>query len=404
MENASEAIVEASMDNGVDTSIEVSTGGATFDDFDAVEDMRQEVKEVKLNKESKKNGTKKEATGSNEQEEEIRDSAEKPEEVIKEEKADDNEQPQENAEKKQDLSKIKAKKGDEEVEIDKDYEVEVTVNGEKKMVKIQDALNSFSGQSEITRRFTALDKERKQFQAERNDLYSTFSKFEELAKGENKLEAFNYLLDFVEIPRYDFFKGLRENLLPQFQQYLSLTDDERSNLDVKTEAEFLKSELKKRQDAEVSRKQAEEYRQQLTQLKKQNSLTDEVFDTRVQEIQGLIAKGTIGLRKEEVTPQFVVDYHKSLANVERVENALQEINIPLSEEQKLNTIKVLNKYPHLDDASLKRALIQASGIPEKSKILQDKSSNRVQMDQAKSEKLLPNQSNGFESFDDFEEY
>jgi hypothetical protein len=396
--------IDASMDNQVDTSITVSTGSPTFDDFDAMEQSREEVKEIKSGKQDKevaKDESEKETRRSDEQEAKL--SEEQPEEGSKEEKQDNNtDKPQEDPKE----GEIKGKLGDKEVALDKNTLVEVTVNGEKQQVKLQDALNSFSGQKEITRRFTELDKEKKQFRGERDELLGSMNKFKELSQGENKLEAFNFLLDYVGVPRYNFFKGLRENLAPQFKEYFSLSEDERNALDVKNEAEFYKSELSKRQESEERAKRISQYKQELADIKKQNNISDEIFDTRVQEISKLVDNGTIGLKKEEVTPQFVVEYHKSLANVERVENILKEVKANVSEDQRIELVKILNNAPNVSDSALRDILLRSTGVAEKAKVLEGKaSSNHVQQEQIDQQaQPIVKPKHGFESFDDFDEY
>lgn len=187
-------------------------------------------------------------------------------------------------------------------EIPKDAKIKI----KDKEVTLQELINDYHGKSEITRRLTDIDKERKSFQKEKEQVLADGQQmqkeiadlrggFESVLNEYNKngfvsknpLALVDQLLDRLGINSYAFNKAMFEHNLPEYARFFEMDDVQQDAYFAKKENEFLRKkdqafeEKTKQSQAEIAR-QREEFN-----LIKQSGLSVDDFNAHFEELASL---------------------------------------------------------------------------------------------------------------------
>ena len=141
---------------------------------------------------------------------------------------------------------------------------EVVLNGEKVEVTLQDLKNAYSGKKEIDKRFTELDKERKEWQDEKSQVEGYIAEFGNRVKDGNIMGGLAYFADFAGIPAYLLKEQLIAAITPEIQSRANMTQEEISNQLLKGENDF----LQQRNESERERNTKEQARLQSQQAER----------------------------------------------------------------------------------------------------------------------------------------
>ena len=234
-------------ESGPDTTIDVGSQGApSIDDFIGMEEARQEQFDAKNEEMSKLKGDDEGAKSSDETQELSKD-----DEQEQEAKADDEENEEadgdESDEESVDKKFFKAKVGEKEVDLDEDTMIPVKIDGKVEYFSARDLVNDFSGKTNWNRKYSEFDLEKKNHEALvseskviKHERESFLENFSNTLKEEGAFEALKKNLDHFGVDKYTFMKGLRDAYIPQVEEYIYMTPEEREAVDLKMENEYLR--------------------------------------------------------------------------------------------------------------------------------------------------------------------
>lgn len=224
------------------TATEVShdsnQGSPTIDDFNNMDEARQETHDAKKEELEKLKGKTSEDVNEITDEEDKEEDAEKGEPGEEEESDDESEQ---------EAKFFKSKVGDKDIDVDESTMLPVKVNGQESMISVRDLINDYSGKTNYDRMYSEFDKEKKSFQgdmdsakttnAERENMLESFSN---TLKEKGSVEALKKHLDYFQTDKYTFMKGLRDTMAEDLEEYLMMSPDQQESHDLKMENEYLK--------------------------------------------------------------------------------------------------------------------------------------------------------------------
>lgn len=191
-------------------------------------------------------------------------------------------------------------------EIPKDTKVKVKIDGQDVEVTLQELKNDYAGKQSISKRFTELDREKKSFQKDKEQVLADGNQMkQEIAdlKGgfESTLAEFNkngfvsknplglvdQLLDRLGINSYAFNKAVFEHNLPEYARYFEMDEVQQDAYFAKRENEYLRKKDQTFADR-TKQAQADQARQREEfNLIKQSGLSVDDFNSHFEELADL---------------------------------------------------------------------------------------------------------------------
>lgn len=171
---------------------------------------------------------------------------------------------------------FKVKSGDDELELRADAKIPVKVAGEEKEVTLDDLRRDFSGRVDWSRKYSELDKERKQFVSDKTFMTSKLKEALDLSKQ----DGLSALLKFAELTGYDPIKYRQEfmaSMIPAVEKYAQLEEHEKRALDREFELNFKQQALDAREAQDRQARELEQFTTQVTQTLKGVGLTEDEF-------------------------------------------------------------------------------------------------------------------------------
>lgn len=196
---------------------------------------------------------------------------------------------------------LRGKRGDEDVDIATDTVIKVPVAGKKEDVTIQDLVDNFSGKVNYDRKFTELDRERKTFHAERDELHTVANTLAERV-AENHEAAFDYLADIVGKDPVELKMQILKDQFKAMMPLYEMAEEERNRFFKDKELQWREA---KASSFEAKVKEKEEAGKRSAELSKaQNTfgisadLYDQVRDAAKEQL------------KRDPTPAEVIEAHR----------------------------------------------------------------------------------------------
>lgn len=381
----------------VDTTIQVTSGAPSFDDFDRVETVTKELEDIgdkkakKADKKSEKKDEKKVAD--KEGNEKIPQSKEEAKEEIEEEK-----QVEETTDQDPEV------KGDEKKYLDHsgDELVQVKINGKMEEVKLSDLKANYSGKVAYDKKFSEFDKERKQFQMERQQLIEPIQKFKQLISEGKAGDALLHILDTTGEDAYTFNNKLIRALTPIIQERLSMSPEQLEALDARSEVEH----LRRKEQSSLERSKYEQSQKELStriaKIRETYSISENDFQNAAENLKRrLDADGKY--KKEEFTPELVADFHLASKYSDRAFKAIDSVDKNLGDDPKLanELIHLMFTNPEISHDDLVDLIREYAGVNDKLKVLTQKAQveKRIQASNQNAGRRI----NKPEFFSDFDE-
>ena len=385
------ALFDSQIDGDSDATIDVSSSAPTFDDFDSAEEAREQYIESKTQEVKEREGKKGEPK-------------------VEAKKAETQETRAEDAQKKEDADKdvdpsmapdpektmFKMVKGaslsGDPYDLPQDLSVPVKVDGELTEVRVQDLINDFSGKTSWDRKFSELDVQRKTYEKEKEQTFDIINGFSSLAKEGKVVDAMKYLVDMTGANSHDFHVSLRNAMLPEIENYLYMSDDERAAHDTALEAQYLKQQIATQKEEQQHQTQRWETEREAVQVRERLGVSGEEYEGAVKFLQ---SQGV------EATPEVVGQYYNNLSALNKSEELLSTIDDSLgtNEELKVEVAQIINSGEFTESevlAQLKELYGNQDAKAVSQKIAEAKP--KTPTDAVKTEPLR-----SFESFDDFDE-
>lgn len=324
----------------VDLAPEAHTdaGALSFDELDALTDSRSEKQVVneakeKVAEETQKDESKAEVqSGGKESQEE----SEVSEEAIEE------------------IKKILARQGDDELEIAADAIFKQKVDGEEVDVSLQDLLNNYSGKQSYDKKFQELSENKKDFETNKQeydkdieDIYSVLNGFKDKMQNNDAMGALEYFASFAGMKPYEFRENLIRAMAPEVARMSQMSEEQLLNERLQSQNDYLLQQQES-ENAKLQEKQSlEGLRQEISQVQEAHGISDEDFQSAYQELADSDYKG-------EISPGDVAEFYIHTNAYKKADQILESVNPSLTQDNNiLETFqKIIVDNPSFDDNDL----------------------------------------------------
>lgn len=178
----------------------------------------------------------------------------------------------------------------------------VKVDGEEVEVSLDELKSNYSGKQAFDKKFTALDKERKQFLKEKQQIESYVNEFRTLATSKNMVEATKFLGQLTGKAPHAVVDELISSLHPEIERRYGLTQEEISYEKQLADAQY-KAELLEREKQQFTKQQLEtELSSKIESIMSEKSIPVEEWDKAVLALDARLPKD------QDLTPELVAEY------------------------------------------------------------------------------------------------
>ena len=359
-------------------------GALSFDELDALTDSRSgeqvinEAKE-KVAEKTQENEPKAEVQSGGE---ESQEESEVSEEAIEE------------------IKKILARQGDDELEIAANAIFKQKVDGEEVDVSLQDLLNNYSGKQSYDRKFQELSETKKQFESDREaydkdieDIYSVLNGFKEKMQNNDAMGALQYFASFAGMKPYEFRENLVRAMAPEVARMSQMSEEQLLNERLQAQNEYLLQQQES-ENVKVQEKQAvEELQAEIQQVQEAHGISDEDFESAYHELADSEYEG-------EITPDTVAEFHIHTSAYMKADEILESVNPSLAQDDKiLETFqKIIVDNPSFDDNDLVEIVNEVYGNVQKE--TSKSVSKKVEKPVEKKQSINERSKEAFMSFED----
>ena len=254
----------------------------------------------------------------------------------------------------EEIKKLVAKYGEEDLEIAANAVFKHKVDGEEVDVELQELLNNYSGKVSYDKKFQEFSSQKKEFDEYKvqydNDIEAIsnyVNTFREKMSSENPMAALDYFAEFSGMKPHEFRRQLINAMIPEVNRVSQMSADEYKN-------EYLRAEnsyLQRQKESENARLQAEQSQSELLneikQVQEAHNMTEEAFLESFQELSESEYEG-------EITPQAVAEYHMHSQAFSKADEILSQVNQSLVDDDQVveSLQKVIVENPSFDDNDL----------------------------------------------------
>ncbi len=298
---------------------------------------------------------------------------------------------------KKDSKKLKAKLGEEELEVDLETLVPVTIDGKEEMIPLSELRNGFSGSKAISKRFTDFDKEKKIFQKEKQEINGQierskafYTELEKKLDSENPYDALEYLLEKSGKSAYDFkYNKLLPAMMDEVVSMLQLDETGREAYLAKKENEYLKKGRESEQQSKQREQSVQELRARVDAMREASGVSEDEY---VQAHNELVEMG-----HKDFKPENVIAYVENLRVIDKSIELVKSIDeSKLANKEIIRAVaETMRKHPELTAEEISDELRAHWGLPTTNN--EPKIGHRVEDRRSRPKETV----RGFESFDDF---
>ena len=201
----------------------------------------------------------------------------------------------------------------------KDKTISIPVDGKEEEVSVQELVNNYNGKVAWDKRFSELDRERKHYKAEVEEVNSYVNTFKSKLQGEEgALAAMEYLGELTGMAPYTIKEKLVASLTPVIQERSQMSAYELQSQFLKEQNDYLKKQNESEVTLSESRKAQQALQTQISQLQEAHGISESEWD---QALSTLVEHPQID--KSRLTPEVVTEFIKE----ERADNfALSAFN------------------------------------------------------------------------------
>lgn len=192
---------------------------------------------------------------------------------------------------------IKARLGDEKLEVAEDMELLVTVDGSKERVTLKDLRDNYAGKTVWEKKFAELNNFKKEYEGERgaydqekNEIVATLKNArglldEAMTGNKDPREAVNYLIDLMGYDSYDFNIALMNHMYGDISELSNMSEAEREAYWAKKEVDHLKTRNENLERSTKTKQQQAAHRNQVDQLRQAHGVSEEMFVKALEDLQ-----------------------------------------------------------------------------------------------------------------------
>lgn len=326
-------------------------GALSFDELDSLTDGRTITKVLsEAKKEVKEQAEKNESKPKAEDHDEEADKGPKKEET--EEEAFEEE-----------IKRIMAKQGEEELELSANTLFRQKVDGEEVDVDLQELLNNYSGKISYDKKFQEFSSQRKEFEGEREEynkqienINKYINGFADKLKNNDALGALSYFAEFSGMKPHEFQRELLSQIAPEVERRAIMSPEELKNEELQAQNEYL---LKQQESAQVQSQEQQalkELEMEIVNVQEAHGISDEAFENAYNELMDSEYEG-------DINPQAVAEYYMHSEAFSRADDILSSISPQLADQDQVveSLQQVIMENPSFDNNDLKEIVEEVYG-------------------------------------------
>lgn len=226
---------------------------------------------------------------------------------------------------------------------------------------VKDVLNKVSGVKYIEKQLTAIDKEKKSFYNEKQQIESYISEFGSRVKDGHILGGLEYFGQFAGLPPHVIKEQLIAALTPEIERRYSLDQKDLENEYLKAEIEYkaqLESEAKERSQKQAA---SAELQDKVNRLRETHGIDEDSWDLAFKELDSTLPPGA------PITPEMVAE-KASIKTVEvKYTGVAQNLvkKYELTESDKDIIVSTMKQYPNLSEQDVEELIKETLEIQSK---------------------------------------
>ena len=270
---------------------------------------------------------------------------------------------EETEEKIEEIKKLIAKYGDEEMEIAANAIFKHKVDGEEVDVELQELLNNYSGKMSYDKKFQEFSSERKEFESEREDyskqidnINNYINSFADKLKNDDALGALAYFAEFSGMKPHEFKRELLSQLAPEVERLSMMSPEELKNEELLAQNEYLLKQQESAQEQAQKQQALKELEMEIADVQEAHSMSDEEFENAYQELLDSEYEG-------DINPQAVAEYYTHSVAFSRADDILSSISPQLADQDQVveSLQQVIMENPSFDNDDLKEIVEEVYG-------------------------------------------
>lgn len=236
---------------------------------------------------------------------------------------------------------LKAKFGEGEIEIPEEALIPVKISNKDVQLKVKDAVQAFVRQDEFNRnmdrRLSIVDRREKDLSSEYEGIKEKAETVIRMASQGDFLLGIKALAEMAGLGANSDKIELERAMMNQLEQirkvWGDMTPQQREVYFANRKAEELQRELERSQAKSAKVESEVQLSKQIKSLVSENQITEEVFWKTFQDlIEAGVGEGKPFTSPQEITPEDVIKYHKTLGVVNKVMEALGRIDSSLRDD------------------------------------------------------------------------
>jgi len=329
--------ISAQIEDAINDSIDSTDASAlSFDELDSLTDGRSEEKLL------------------NAAEKSIEKKSSQKDEERYEGEGDGEEKSPEQETYEEEIKRILAKQGEEDVELLANTMFKHKVDGEEVDVDLQSLLNNYSGKVSYDKKFQEFSSQKKEFETKQNQ-YNTeidqinnyINDFAEKFRQNDALGALEYFAEFAGMKPYEFRRDLLNQLVPEMERRSNMSEDQIRAEELAFQNEYLMRQHESAQQQYQDQQALRELENEIANVQEAHGISDEDFEKAYQELLEIDFEG-------EINPATVAEYYIHSSAYSKAESILDQVDPVLSQQDPVieSLQKVIVENPEFDDNDL----------------------------------------------------
>ena len=254
----------------------------------------------------------------------------------------------------QEIKRILAKQGEEELELAANTLFRQKVDGEEVDVDLQELLNNYSGKVSYDKKFQEFSGQKKDFEAKKNQYDSEINQinkyindFAQKFRQNDALGALEYFAEFAGMKPYEFRRELLNQLVPEMERRSVMTEDQIKAEELAFQNEYLMRQQESAQKQNQEQQVLRELENEIVKVQEAHGISDEDFEKAYNELMEIDYDG-------EINPATVAEYYMHSTAYSKADEILSGIDPLLAEQDPVveSLQKVIVENPDFDDNDL----------------------------------------------------
>lgn len=292
---------------------------------------------------------------------------------------------------------FKGKLGNKDIDLDPETLVPVKIGGKEEMISLKELRNDRAGKVEWDKRFSDLDKERRQFLSRTE---ATTSKIKSIFSEQDPELRLVRMADYAGVDPVQFREKFLNENIKLLEKWYTMSDAEKQADARDFENRILKQKLESKDSADKLKQQLGELDRKVTSLRETHKVPEDQFLNRYDELESLQKQGKF---KGEITPEFIVESIVKDKLWNAAEEKLKALNHQLPPERRSKIMLDLVDNAHaqgLNAKDLQDVVEELFKTPTVESQVQQKTQQREEFLRGKKTSQKPTQVSESALFDD----